>query len=275
MGLAAAAATELPLHRRLQRPHPSQHPTHPFAAPACTIWTAGTQQAPGKPFIKLDTAAGALVLGFETVADRDDAVELLRQLKPPTAGASGGAAGSGSASGGKGASPGTGGGKLLLPTESQRASLFKADPDLGTLYKSLVVAGILGEAEFWSTRQGLLRGSGGGGGSGSGSGARRQRVGLPSAMLADVKPSADGQTEKVHFQLTPEVIQQASARAWARRGQPGATQPRRARCHRWLATAVAAGACCKGAIFCPRLHAMPPSRCVPSSKMRCVVNSAG
>ena len=27
-------------------------------------------------------------------------------------------------------------------------------------------------------------------------------------MLADVKPSADGQTEKVHFQLTPLVIQQ-------------------------------------------------------------------
>ncbi|KAL4434287.1 hypothetical protein ABPG75_000728 [Micractinium tetrahymenae] len=172
-----------------------------------------TQQAPGKPFIKLDTAVGALVLGFESVADRDDAVDLLRQLKPPAGGAGSAAGSGGGSAGGKGASPGAGGGKgaaptaggkLLLPSDTQRAALFKADPDLGTLYKSLVVAGILGEAEFWSTRQGLLRGGGGGGGGG----VRKQRVGLPSAMLADVKPSADGQTEKVHFQLTPEIIQQ-------------------------------------------------------------------
>lgn len=162
------------------------------------------------------------MLGFESVADRDDAVELLRQLKPPGAAGGSGAAGSGAAGGGsKGASPG--GSKLQLPSEAQRAALFRADPDLGTLYKSLVVAGILGEAEFWSTRQGLLRG---GGAAGAGAAPRKQRVGLPSAMLADVKPSADGQTEKVHFQLTPEVIQQA--RLWAGPGaaSSGRTQQR-------------------------------------------------
>ncbi len=136
-------------------------------------------------------------------------MELLRQLKPSaTGGGSNGAAGSAaSGAAGKGASLGGTAGKLLLPSEAQRAALFKADPDLGTLYKSLVVAGILGEAEFWSTRQALLRGSAAGGAAG---GVRKQRLGLPSAMLADVKPSADGQTEKVHFQLTPEIIQQAS-----------------------------------------------------------------
>ena len=53
----------------------------PWLCSAC----GGTQQAPGKPFIKLDAASGALVLGFESVADRDEAVDLLKQLKPPAA----------------------------------------------------------------------------------------------------------------------------------------------------------------------------------------------
>ncbi|PSC72434.1 putative RNA polymerase II transcription factor B subunit 1-1 [Micractinium conductrix] len=158
-----------------------------------------TQQAPGKPFIKLDAASGALVLGFESVADRDEAVDLLKQLKPPAAAPqqASGAASAAPGSGGIGAPPG-----VLLPTAKQRAALFQADPDLKQLHQSLVEAGILGEAEFWGARQELVRGGGGGG-------ARlRQRAGLPSAMLADVKPSADGQTEKVHFQLTPQIIQQ-------------------------------------------------------------------
>ena len=109
-----------------------------------------------------------------------------------------GAASAAPGSGGIGAPPG-----VLLPTAKQRAALFQADPDLKQLHQSLVEAGILGEAEFWGARQELVRGGGGGG-------ARlRQRAGLPSTMLADVKPSADGQTEKVHFQLTPQIIQQA------------------------------------------------------------------
>jgi transcription initiation factor TFIIH subunit 1 len=173
---------------------------------------AGTQQAPGKPFIKLDTATGPLILGFETVGDRDDAVELLKQVKPPTAAAA------------RPAAPGTGtggAGKLLLPTAQQAAALFKADRDLESIYKSLVVTGVLTEHEFWQARQPLLRAAlapGGVGSAGGGGAPQRvhQRVGLSSAMLAEVKPSADGQTEKVLFQLTPQIIQQASLlrRGW-------------------------------------------------------------
>lgn len=151
------------------------------------------------------------MLGFESLTDRDDAVDLLKQFWQPPAGG-GAAAGAATA---KGGSPGGGGGggggeKLLLPTATQAAALFRADKDLESVYKSLVVAGILSEAEFWRTRQAQLRDAlvaGGGGGA-----ARmRQRVGLPSAMLADVKPSADGQTEKVHFQLTPQIVRQVGA----------------------------------------------------------------
>jgi transcription initiation factor TFIIH subunit 1 len=161
---------------------------------------AGTQQAPGKPFIKLDTATGPLVLGFTTVSDRDDAVDLLKQSKPaaPLKAAT--------------ASPG-GGDKLLVPSAVQAAALFQEDRDLESVYKSLVVAGILSEQEFWRTRQSQLRDALARAGSGGGGQRSKQRVGLPSAMLADVKPSADGQTEKVHFTLTPQSIQQAGVAA--------------------------------------------------------------
>lgn len=202
---------------------------------------AGTQQAPSKPMVKLDTAAGPLVLSFQSLTDRDDAVDLLKQLKPPTAAAAAsGSTGAGAAgpkgstaAGGSSAAAAGGGGKLLLPSAQQAAALFKSDPDLHSLYKSLVVAGILIEAEFWRTRQVQLRSAlAGGGGGGAESGPKpvvRQRVGLPSAMLADVKPSADGQTEKVHYKLTPKIIQQArlgqrgqrGQRGWVRRGEAG------------------------------------------------------
>lgn len=162
------------------------------AVTTAPLLPAGTQQAPGKPFIKLDTAAGPLILGFQTVADRDDAVELLKSSKPAA----------------RPASTASAGDKLLVPTAAQATALFRADKDLESVYRSLVVAGILSEQEFWRTRQGQLKDALARGGGGTRSAA--QRVGLPSAMLADVKPSADGQTEKVHFQLTPAVIQQVS-----------------------------------------------------------------
>lgn len=226
--LATAAAVAAPASATAATALPDCHPGSPII---CRLHRhhAETQQAPSKPFIKLDLATGPLVLGFEALADRDDARDLLKQLMPPPPGSGGGAKPAGGASAqSAGGSPGAaaggaGGGKLLVPSAQQAAALFRDDKDLESVYRSLVVSGILTEADFWRARQGHLRdalapggvlagGSGpGGGGSSGGGGAprgRRQRVGLPSAMLADVKPSADGQTEKVHFQLTPQIIQQ-------------------------------------------------------------------
>lgn len=176
---------------------------------AISHWLAEIQQAPGKPFVKLDTATGPLVLGFESLADRDDAVDLLKQARPAGAAAAAGGPAAGAAGAAKGGTPGE---KLLLPTAAQAAALFRADADLESVYKSLVVAGILSESEFWRTRQAQLRDALAAGGGGGGAARVRQRVGLPSAMLADVKPSADGQTEKVHFQLTPQIIRQVGGR---------------------------------------------------------------
>ena len=158
---------------------------------------AGTQQAPGKPFIKLETTSVPLVLGFETVGDRDEAVDLLKQLKPAELAPAGGASK-------QGTSPGAGG-KVVIPSAQLRQALFKRDKDLAALYEGLVVSGMLSEHDFWRTRKDLVLDKG----SASLPAAARQRAGLPNSMLADVRPTADGQTEKVQFTLTPQTIQQA------------------------------------------------------------------
>lgn len=73
LSLASAAAQRAPARPTL---------TSPLASwPA--LGPAELQQAPNKPFIKLETAAGPLILGFEGVAVRDEAVDLLKQVKPP------------------------------------------------------------------------------------------------------------------------------------------------------------------------------------------------
>lgn len=43
--------------------------------PACL--PAETQRAPDKPFLKLDTAGGAVILGFTTLDERNTAVDVL------------------------------------------------------------------------------------------------------------------------------------------------------------------------------------------------------
>ena len=92
-------------HFRL--PSPAAH-----ALPA----TAETQKAPGKPFMRLETSAGPLVLGFGSMEDRDEAVELLVAAKPAAAGQQGAAPG-----GGKAAAAGG-------PAVELRKQLFDSDP---------------------------------------------------------------------------------------------------------------------------------------------------
>ncbi|KFM26143.1 putative RNA polymerase II transcription factor B subunit 1-1 [Auxenochlorella protothecoides] len=102
--------------------------------------SSGTQQAPNKPFIRLEWPTGTLVLGFESVSDRDEAVDLIKKLR--------------------------------------KAAYFAQDRDLEKLYLELVVPGILPEQEFWAARASHLA-----------------RLG-------------NGQTDTVHFSLTPEIIAQ-------------------------------------------------------------------
>ncbi|XP_047318320.1 general transcription and DNA repair factor IIH subunit TFB1-1-like isoform X1 [Impatiens glandulifera] len=85
----------------------------------------------------------------------------------------------------------------------RRIKLLQEDSELQKLHKQFVLGGVLTEAEFWATRKKLLERD-----------AKvilKQRVGFKSAMLADVKPSTDGRTNRVTFNLTPEIIHQIFA----------------------------------------------------------------
>ncbi|KNA18044.1 hypothetical protein SOVF_074410 isoform B [Spinacia oleracea] len=97
-------------------------------------------------------------------------------------------------------------GPAQLSTEEmeRRIKLLQEDSELMKLHKQLVIGGILTEDEFWATRKKLLDG-------GRKRTSSTQRVGFKSAMISDIKPLTDGRTNKVTFNLTPEIIHQIFA----------------------------------------------------------------
>ncbi|KAI4321735.1 hypothetical protein MLD38_035083 [Melastoma candidum] len=99
---------------------------------------------------------------------------------------------------------------VILPDEristsemELRIKLLRENRELQALHKQLVIGGILTEAEFWATRTKLLEKES--------SKKSKQRPGFKSAMISDIKPSTDGLTNKVTFNLTPEIILQIFA----------------------------------------------------------------
>lgn len=85
----------------------------------------------------------------------------------------------------------------------RRMKLLSEDIELQKLHKQLVINGVLSDEDFWAARkrslnEEALRSS-------------KQKTGLKSAMLADVRPLHDGRTNKVTFNLTPEIIHQIFA----------------------------------------------------------------
>uniref|UniRef100_A0A1D1Y4L8 Putative RNA polymerase II transcription factor B subunit 1-1 n=1 Tax=Anthurium amnicola TaxID=1678845 RepID=A0A1D1Y4L8_9ARAE len=95
-------------------------------------------------------------------------------------------------------------GEQLSATElERRMKLLRDDSELQKLHRQFVMSGVLTEAEFWATRKNMLdidtcRTS-------------KQRTGFKSAILADVRPLTDGQSNKVTFSLTWEIIHQIFA----------------------------------------------------------------
>lgn len=157
---------------------PAAHPPAP----------AEQQQAPGKPFLRIISSGEPLGLAFPSDADKEEVLDLMKQLKP--AGAPNGGAGA--------AASATG-----IPTPAEQRRILAADKDLEALYGQLVRSGILSDADFWRARQKeLAKVSGRDGARGSGA----QRAGL-SSVMHEVERLHDGQTERVNIQLTPADIQ--------------------------------------------------------------------
>ncbi|VAI87999.1 unnamed protein product [Triticum turgidum subsp. durum] len=94
----------------------------------------------------------------------------------------------------------TGPEQLSSAEMERRMKLLREDSELQKLHKKFVLGNILQESEFWATRKNLLNDET--------NKASKQKPGFKSAMLADVRPSADGQTNKVTFSLTTEIIHQ-------------------------------------------------------------------
>ncbi|XVF19568.1 hypothetical protein REPUB_Repub11eG0122500 [Reevesia pubescens] len=84
-----------------------------------------------------------------------------------------------------------------------RIKLLQEDSELQKLHKQFVLTGVLTEAEFWATRKKLL--------DREANKKTKQRLGFKSAMISDIRPSTDGRTNKVTFNLTPEIILQIFA----------------------------------------------------------------
>ncbi|CAM6123635.1 unnamed protein product [Calypogeia fissa] len=82
--------------------------------------------------------------------------------------------------------------------------LLQTDSELQKLHSQLVMGEVLSEADFWNARKHML--------DDEADRAPKQRTGLKSAMLADVRPLTDGRTNKVTFNLTPETIHQIFAK---------------------------------------------------------------
>ena len=153
-----------------------------------TFVCAGQQQAPGKPMLRiLSSAADPLALSFGSDVEKNDVLELIKQLRPnmgaPVASADASSRG--------------------IPTEAQKRKIFSTDRDLAVLYTQLVASGIISEIEFWHSHKKdidrILAG-------GLGKLARHQRTGL-SSVMHEVERLHDGSTERVSIQLTPQDIE--------------------------------------------------------------------
>ncbi|TKW08928.1 hypothetical protein SEVIR_6G057400v4 [Setaria viridis] len=92
--------------------------------------------------------------------------------------------------------------QLSAAEVERRVKLLREDSELQKLHKKFVLGNILQESEFWATRKNLL--------DDVANKASKQKPGFKTAM-SDVRPSADGRTNKVTFNLTPEMIHQIFA----------------------------------------------------------------
>ncbi|KFK27796.1 hypothetical protein AALP_AA8G430700 [Arabis alpina] len=93
--------------------------------------------------------------------------------------------------------------QLSIADFELRFKLLRENSELQRLHKQFVESKVLTEDEFWATRKKLL---------GKDSVRKsKQQLGLKSMMVSGIKPSTDGRTNRVTFNLTPEIIFQIFA----------------------------------------------------------------
>ena len=78
-----------------------------------------------------------------------------------------------------------------------RAALLAKNKELSRLHKELVLPGLITEEEFWESRRHLLL---------SQQLQNKQKKGLPSSLLADIRPTTDTSSSDIKYTLTPAII---------------------------------------------------------------------
>ncbi|KAG2449272.1 hypothetical protein HYH02_005429 [Chlamydomonas schloesseri] len=179
------------------------------------------QRAKDKPLVRITftngTSGGAAahVFQFESVADRDAALDVLTKVIAAAAAGGGAVANGGGAAGGGGdGGPAVAGGF----TRQQRQQMLSRDADLKALYDELVAGGVVGEADFWggvaarlAAAQPASWGTAAAGPAGAGGLPGRRRLGL-SNILQRVEAEVDGRHQRVlRVSLTPEQVAQIFA----------------------------------------------------------------
>jgi len=76
--------------------------------------------------------------------------------------------------------------------------LLAADPELTKLYNELVKAGVIGEEDFWASRQSMLQNER--------NHIQNQKIGMTSQLLADLRPNTEAECNTIRFKLTPAII---------------------------------------------------------------------
>ncbi|XP_024544632.1 general transcription and DNA repair factor IIH subunit TFB1-1 isoform X2 [Selaginella moellendorffii] len=107
----------------------------------------------------------------------------------------------------------------LNQTEMERRiKLLQGDSELQRLHQNLVMNQILSEHDFWASRKvlqsfsrRLINNSASICGVQKTGDNHKMRTGMASTMLADIRPMADGRTNTVTFNITPEIIHQIFA----------------------------------------------------------------
>ncbi|GAQ84341.1 transcription initiation factor TFIIH subunit 1 [Klebsormidium nitens] len=174
-----------------------------------------TKEESKKALMKLmtdvDPKKPGFMFEFNSFDDRNKANPIVGSIiarhQPPVGPSSSGAAASAGPTAPSQTSKPSGAGRASSQLENvsqaeieQRMAVLAKDADLRKLHEQLVGTGILTDAEFWSTRKGLLEKEA----------AKQsdQKTGLSSQMLTALKPVVDGRTNKVSFNLTPQIIHQ-------------------------------------------------------------------
>ncbi|GLC48876.1 hypothetical protein PLESTB_000158100 [Pleodorina starrii] len=219
----------------------SAQPGQELRIPLAAI--TNNQRAKDKPLVRITVATAQLqqqqqqqqqppagpaqqhhVFQFESVADRDAALDVLTKVIAALVSGPAAANGSAGAAGGKGAGgPGDGPAVAGGFSRPQRQQMLARDADLRALWEELVGGGVLSEADFWggvasrlAAAQPAAWGTAAGGGSPAGSGAMaaggpRRRVGL-SNILQRLEAEVDGRHQRVlRVSLAPEQVAQIFA----------------------------------------------------------------